>query len=181
MKKFSFSILTITILSFLLIYSCSTEEENTTPSPSVIQTPEPEPEPETPAVTQYTLTVTAGDGGSVTDGGTFEDGTSVSVTATPEEGYEFVGWEGNDSTNESLTITINSNQNILATFEQLNAIYLDENGVTVKSYDFAVVGEVYELGVDSYTVVDNELLISMLSNGDDLAKVVTTKVNNKLY
>ena len=156
MKKFSFSVLTITILSFLLIYSCSTEEENTTPPPSVIKTPEPEPE--TPAVTQYTLTVTAGDGGSVTDGGTFDDGTSVSVTATPDEGYEFVGWEGNDSTNESLTITINSNQNILATFEQLNAIYLDENGVTVKSYDFAVVGEVYKLGVDSYTVVDNELL-----------------------
>ena len=56
------------------------------------------------------------------------------------------------------TITINSNQNIKATFEQLNAIYLDENGVTIKAYDSAVVGEVYELGVDSYTVVDNELL-----------------------
>ena len=74
MKKFSLSFLTITILSFLLIFSCSTEEEESTPPTSIVQTPEPEP----PATTQYTLEVTAGEGGTVsTEGGTFDEGTEV--------------------------------------------------------------------------------------------------------
>ena len=43
------------------------EEEDTTPPPQV-QQPTPEPEPQAP--TQYTLTVTAGEGGTVsTEGG----------------------------------------------------------------------------------------------------------------
>ena len=46
------------LTAFLIIYSCSAEEDNT-PPPSIIQTPEPEP----PAPTQYTLTVSAGEGG----------------------------------------------------------------------------------------------------------------------
>ena len=42
----------------------------------------------TTSVTQYSLTVTAGTGGSVsTSGGTYDDGSSVSITATPNDGY----------------------------------------------------------------------------------------------
>ena len=101
----------ITLSSIALIYSCSTEEEDTTPPPSVVATPEPEP----PAPTQYTLTVTAGEGGTVsTEGGTFDEGTEVTVTATPDEGYEFVRWEGSDSTENSLTITLDSNESLNA-------------------------------------------------------------------
>ena len=86
--------------AFLFIYSCSTEED-ATPPPQV-QQPTPEPEPE---VSQFTLTVTAGEGGTVsTEGGTYDEGTEVTITATPAEAYEFVGWEGNDSTEASLTI-----------------------------------------------------------------------------
>ena len=104
----------ITLSSIALIYSCSTEEEDTTPPPSVVATPEPE----SPAPTQYTLTVTAGEGGTVsTEGGTFDEGTEVTVTATPDEGYVFVRWEGSDSTENSLTITLNSNESLNAVFE----------------------------------------------------------------
>ena len=57
---------------------------------SKIQQPTPEPEP--PAPTQYTLTVTSGEGGTVsTEGGTYDEGTEVTITATPDEGYEFIG------------------------------------------------------------------------------------------
>ena len=104
----------ITLSSIALIYSCSTEEEDTTPPPSVVATPEPEP----PAPTQYTLTITAGEGGTVsTEGGTFDEGTEFTVTATPDEGYVFVRWEGSDSTENSLTITLNSNESLIAVFE----------------------------------------------------------------
>ena len=67
---------------------------------------------------QYTLTVSASEGGTIsTEGGTYDEGTEVTITATPSEGYFFAGWEGNDSTSESLTITLNSNQTFQALFE----------------------------------------------------------------
>jgi hypothetical protein len=109
MKKF----LLTPIFLLVILYSCSPDEETQAPTNTVeVSTPEPET-----VVVQYTLTVTAGDGGSVTNGGTFDDGTSVSVTATANDGYEFIGWDGNDLTNEAITITLNSNQTIQALFQ----------------------------------------------------------------
>jgi hypothetical protein len=111
--KFSISLLSICLLSFILIYSCSTEEEESVAP--VVQTPQPEPEPEP---VEYTLTVSAADGGTVsTEGGTYDEGSEVTITASASEGYRFTGWEGNSSTSESLTVTLNSNQTYLALFE----------------------------------------------------------------
>ena len=59
MKRLSYYFLTIVVLSFILVQSCSTDEENTVAP--VVQTPEPE----SPAPTQYSLTVTAGEGGTL--------------------------------------------------------------------------------------------------------------------
>ena len=109
-----FSLLSICVLSLVLIYSCSTEEEDTTPPPSVVVTSEPEP----PAPSQYTLTVTAGEGGTVsTEGGTYDEGTEITITATPDDGYEFIEWDGNDNQSNSFTININSNLTIQANFQ----------------------------------------------------------------
>ena len=70
---------------------------------------------------QYTLTVSASEGGTIsTEGGTYDEGTEVTITATPSEGYFFAGWEGNDSTSESLIITLNSNQTFQALFELIS-------------------------------------------------------------
>ena len=113
MKRLSFSLLAIIILSFVIVQSCSTEEEESVAP--VVQTPQPEPEPEP---VEYTLTVSAADGGTVsTEGGTYDEGTDVTITASANEGYRFTGWEGNSSTSESLTITLNSNQTYQAIFE----------------------------------------------------------------
>ncbi len=113
MKKLFYP-LAFALTAFLVLYSCSAEEEDIT-SPPTVQQPTPEPEPET---TQYTLTVTAGEGGSVSsEGGNYDEGTEITITASPAEGYEFVGWEGSDSTENSLTITLNSNESINALFE----------------------------------------------------------------
>ena len=105
MKKLIYP-LAFTLTAFLIIYSCSAEEDNS-PPPSIIQTPEPE----TPAPTQYTLTVSAGEGGTVsTEGGTYDEGTDVSVTAVPENGFQFVRWSDGE---EAITRTISMNQNTL--------------------------------------------------------------------
>ena len=119
------------LTTFLILYSCSADEEDTTPPPQV-QQPTPEPEPSAP--TQYTLTVTAGEGGTVsTEGGTFDEGTEVTISATPAEGYEFVGWEGSDSTEALVTLNLNSNQTISAIFKSLDLSqnllnFYNENG-----------------------------------------------------
>ena len=121
MKRLSFSLLAIIILSFVIVQSCSTEEEESVAP--VVQTPQPEPEPE-PEPIEYTLTVSAADGGTVsTEGGTYDEGTDVTITASANEGYRFTGWEGNSSTSESLTVTLNSNQTYQAIFE-LIPIYI---------------------------------------------------------
>ena len=113
--KFYLSLLPIYILFLSLVYSCSTEEEDTTPPPTVQQ---PTPEPELPAPTQYNLVVTASEGGTVsTEGGTYDEGTEVTVTATPDDGYEFIEWDGNDNQSNSFTVSINSNITIQANFQ----------------------------------------------------------------
>ena len=94
----------------LVLFFCSKDEETQAPT-NTVQTTTPEP-----VVTQYTLTVTASEGGSVSAGGTFDDGTSVSVTATPAEGYEFVGWEGSDSNENTLTLTLTSDTELSPIF-----------------------------------------------------------------
>ena len=60
----------------LVVFSCSPEEETQAPT-NTVQTTTPEP-----AVTQYTLTVTANEGGTVSsEGGTYDEGTEVTITA----------------------------------------------------------------------------------------------------
>ena len=120
MKKLLYPI-AFALTAFLILYSCSADEEDTTPPPTIQQ---PTPEPEPPAPTQYTLTVTSGEGGNVsTDGGTYDEGTEVTITATPAEGYVFVGWEGSDSTEESLTLNIEANSTIQALFIKSEIIF----------------------------------------------------------
>lgn len=56
----------------------------------------------------YTLTVNATAGGTVTGGGTYESGETVTLTATPKKGYRFVKWsDGNTSATRTVTVTAN--------------------------------------------------------------------------
>jgi len=94
----------------LVLFFCSKDEETQAPT-NTVQTTTPEP-----VITQYTLTLTASEGGSVSAGGTFDDGTSVSITATLAEGYEFVGWEGSDEITNSISITLSADTSLTALF-----------------------------------------------------------------
>jgi len=203
----------------------------------------------------FTVAASAGDGGSInSSGGSFESGSTVTLTATPEQEYVFTGWTGTESSDNPLTITVNSNQtvtanfekrkypllvningagtvqeeivstgkstdydsgsvirltassltewsfvswsgdyegeenpidiiltqpkNITAVFEKLNPIYLDENGITIKANDFVRIGDVYNFNGIDYTIVDYDLLKRMVRQGEDLTKVVTSRVSN---
>ena len=70
-------------------------------------------------VNSYTLTVSAGEGGSVsTEGGEYEEGTEVTITATPDEEYEFTGWSDGEIS-ISRVVTISSDITISASFQIL--------------------------------------------------------------
>ncbi|MDB2456774.1 hypothetical protein N9W60_02730 [Flavobacteriaceae bacterium] len=72
----------------------------------------------TDPVVKYTLTVTSGVGGSVSSpGGSYNEGSSTSITATPNSEYVFVNWS-NGSTDNPLSVTVNSNQTVTANFEK---------------------------------------------------------------
>lgn len=67
-------------------------------------------------ISKYTLSVTSTDGGTVSSqGGSYNDGSSVTITASPNSEYLFENWS-NGSTENPLTITVNQNLSLTANF-----------------------------------------------------------------
>lgn len=60
----------------------------------------------------------------------------------------------------------------------LNPIYLDDNGRTIKAYDWSIVGDQGEINGVNYTIVSEEELRQMLANREDVTLVCTSKVTN---
>jgi|GEM_PF-2142664 len=91
---------------FAIVLSCSSDETSTPVTP-----------PSAP-IAKYTITLSAGEGGTVsTTGGEYESGQTVSVTATPQGEYVFKNWsDGN--TDATRTITVSSNSSLTANFEK---------------------------------------------------------------
>ncbi len=93
------SLLLLAIL--FLFYTCKKEEEK---------------------ITQFSVGLTALDGGSVNaSGGVFNEGETITVTATPKEGYEFVRWDFSDSSTSSenpIKILVSSDLVVSAVFQE---------------------------------------------------------------
>ena len=67
----------------------------------------------------WTVAVTAGDGGTVSGGGTFEEKSTVTVTAVPDSGCRFIRWMENGaqvSTDESYAFPLTGDRNLTAEF-----------------------------------------------------------------
>ena len=77
-------------------------------------------------LSQYILTVTPDGQGSVTlnpAGGIYDEGTPVTLTAEPDLDWAFVEWSGDlTGTNNPATITMDSNKNVTAHFENQSGI-----------------------------------------------------------
>ena len=88
------------VLVALALVSCAKEEEVVTP----------------PTPNKYTLTITADTGGSVSSpGGTYNEGSKITVTATPDGMYLFKEWSDGSTTNPR-EITVTSNLTLKASF-----------------------------------------------------------------
>ena len=91
------------LTAFALFLSCSSDETSTPPPAPIVK---------------YTITLSAGEGGTVsTTGGEYELGQTVSVTATPQGEYLFKNWsDGNTDTTR--TITVSASITLTANFEK---------------------------------------------------------------
>jgi uncharacterized repeat protein (TIGR02543 family) len=97
----------------------------------------------TTSPTTYTLTTSVSGQGSISpSSGTYNAGSTVTLTATPATGYKFDGWGGALSgTTNPATLTINSNVTITATFSQIPAtitLTIQENTTGFCSVDGTV-------------------------------------------
>ena len=74
-------------------------------------------------LSQYSLTLLAGNGGSVLGEGNFTHGSNVPISATPHEGYIFSGWTGiglNEQNATATTVSMTQNQTVTALFDLKN-------------------------------------------------------------
>ncbi|MDC0547403.1 PQQ-binding-like beta-propeller repeat protein [Opitutales bacterium] len=95
------------------------------------------------AINIYDLKIAQGNGGVATGMGSFSHGGHPTISATPQEGYSFIGWQGEgiaDSNASSTTISMTGNRNISALFSpKLYRLIIEakENGIVSEGGTFA--------------------------------------------
>ena len=171
-------------ISILLFFGCSKDDDTI---PSVLEPPQPN---------KYNVAISLNpsDGGSVSpNGGQYNEGSSVTFTVTPSENYIFTGWSGSEiTTNNPLTIVVNSNKTLTINFEKKDT---DVDGITddidqcPNSYEGEQVGEngcldpnsfsglpiihinTNDVSIDSKeNYVDGDIIISGIGNFPGLSK-----------
>ncbi|MCJ8164146.1 InlB B-repeat-containing protein [Pontibacter sp. E15-1] len=127
---------------------------------------------------QYTLTVSAGAGGTVArspDQPAYDGGTSVTLTATPDQGYVFTGWSGDASgTTNPLAVTMNRDKAVSATFAQQTADLV--SGVAASSGRSYALGQL-AVGVAHYT--DRAYIVTSVPTALAGAAIVRTANDDK--
>ena len=99
----------------------------------------------------FTITVSANpsNGGTVTGGGSYEQGSNCTVTATANSGYTFTNWTENGnvvSTNADYNFTVSSNRSLVANFDS-NPVNCIINASASPAYGGSVSGAgTYALG-----------------------------------
>ncbi|WP_165779107.1 BspA family leucine-rich repeat surface protein [Rhodohalobacter barkolensis] len=100
--------------------------------------------------------------------------TVVQLTANPLDGWSFIEWSGDFSSNESqINISVNNELVVKALFEK--TFYLHDNGITIMCPN-ANVGEKGIVEGVEYEAVDKNLVIQRLDENKDLTKVCTSLV-----
>ena len=147
-------------------------------------------ETECAAVDCYVLIVNAGNGGSVSVSplqDCYEAGTQVTLTANPNDGYEFEAWsDGN--TNARRTIVMNKDYNLIATFRIIDipanhytlTLTCDEGGLVSKSPDLAYYEENASVTI-SATANEGYKFVQWSDGNTNATRVVTMNQNYTLH
>ena len=150
----------VVLLFFLVTLSCS-KEESDTPSTSNQE----------PTVTRYDVNITSTDGGTVNvSSGSYEEGTVLTITASPSQGFVFSNWTGFDSTDSTITINVNQIFN-------LNAVFIPEEQVSLEQNSFTDNVEIE--GAQEYqgSPTPNSNISFTMENDDNILAVVENGFN----
>ena len=131
--------------------------------------------------TQYNVTVSANPsfGGTVTGGGTYNQGQSCTVTATANSGYTFTNWTENGavvSTQASYTFTVNSNRNLVANFQTQPQNYTITVSASPRDGGTVTGGGTYQQG-QSCTVSATANIGYTFTNWTENGNVVSTNAS----
>ncbi len=87
---------------------------------------------EVSSVTEYTITVMSANPnrGTVTGGGTYPEGTVITIEAIANEGFEFASWS-DENTDNPRQITVTADATYIATFDEVSSV--TEYTITVMS------------------------------------------------
>ena len=130
---------------------------------------------------QYTINVSANPniGGSVTGGGTYNQGQSCTVTATPNAGYSFTNWTENGnvvSTNRNYTFTVTGNRTLVANFQAQPQNYNITVSANPTNGGSVAGGGTYQQG-QSCTVTASANTGYAFANWTENGNVVSTQAN----
>ena len=109
----------------------------------------------------WTVTVSANNSsyGSVSGGGTYANGSTVTITATPADDYTFVKWS-NGLTNATETITVTSDTTIVAEFAKIGEVsplqYEITSNTTVKVAKSNSYSNLTEVVIPETVVIDGK-------------------------
>ena len=101
----------------------------------------------------FNIETSAVGNGTVTEGGTYAEGTEITLTATPDEGYQFTQWSDGNTDNPR-TLVLTQDTSLVAHFE---IIYLQPDTVTL------CYGETYQWHDKTYDA--SGVYIDTLSSG----------------
>lgn len=128
----------------------------------------------------YELTIIDSEGGTVSvESGSYESGTQLSITATPNENYHFIGFEGIEGLNNIISITMNSNITIQPNFlikddghKMRSQTNISENELNFLTTDNFIIWWDKDFNAISYVLKVKEILEDItnisLSNGMEL-------------
>ena len=150
------------LISFLILFtfiSCSesTDEESST----------------TPDSVTYSVQISAASGGTVDNsGGSFDSGSTLTVTAIPNSGYAFINWS-DDTTANPKELNVNSNLNLTANFEEAFTVSTEFAELYNSIDGLSTVGDnqILKSGVESVRELDLSNSISGIGFLDDLSGI----------
>ena len=129
----------------------------------------------------YTINVSANpaNGGTVTGGGSYQQGQSCTVAATPNTGYTFTNWTENGnvvSTNASYTFNVTGNRTLVANFTYVPQNYTITVSVNPTVGGSAIGGGSYQEG-QSCTLIATPAEHYTFDNWTENGNVVSTNAN----
>jgi uncharacterized repeat protein (TIGR02543 family) len=141
-------------------------------------------------VAVHSLTISSTAGGSVTTPGegvyTYDHGTVVGLVATPDAGYDFVGWTGDVSriarvNAANTTVTVNSDYSVTANFVAVHSLTISSTaggsvtspGEGVYTYDDGMVVDLVATADADYQFANWTGDVEMVASGNAATTTVT--------